>query len=133
MYRIGEVSRILGIGMDTLRYYEKRGLLPPVSRTSNGVRLYDEKDLSRLRFIRRAKTMKFTLDEIATLLVLREGPQQARDDVRELARRKLAEVEARLKELDALRQELRLLVNQCVGSEQGCPIIEGIDRKKEED
>jgi len=126
-YRIGEASRMLGLSIDTLRYYEKIGLLQPVSRNGGGLRLYDRNDIARLEFIQRAKTMKFTLDEIATLLVLRDEPQSARDDVRELTRRKLVEVEARIEELAALRRELSLLIDQCCQSPQGCPIIEEID------
>ncbi len=129
-YRIGEASKILGLSIDTLRYYEKIGLLKPISRSGNGVRVYDTNDLSRLEFIQRAKTMKFTLTEIATLLVLRDEPQSARNDVRELTRRKLAEVETRIEELDALRQELSLLINQCSKSRQGCPIIAEINGDK---
>jgi len=126
-YQIGEVSKILGIGIDTLRYYEKLGLLPPVFRTGNGIRRYDEQDIARLLFIVRAKAMNFTLSEIATLLALRDAAQPARDDVRALALRKLDEIETRLQELTILRQELRLMIEQCRGSEQGCPIIDKID------
>ena len=131
-YRISDVSRLLGISADTLRYYEKIGLLPAVQRSAGGVRIYRDKDLSRLRFIRRAQAMNFSLAEIGDLLQMREDPQHARDEVRELTRRKLAEVERQLGELDTLRRELQLLVNLCRGSEDGCPIIEGIDAPEQE-
>ncbi|HHH44224.1 MAG TPA: heavy metal-responsive transcriptional regulator [Gammaproteobacteria bacterium] len=115
---------------DTLRYYEKIGLIPKVQRSGGGVRLYSEADLSRLRFIRRAQTMNFSLAEIGDLLNMREDPQHARDEVRELTRGKLAAVEQQLTELDTLRRELQLLVNLCTGSEEGCPIIDGIDKTR---
>lgn len=127
-YRIGDVTRLTGLSADTLRYYEKIGLLRPVSRSPSGVRAYDERDLSRLRFIQRAKTMNFSLDEIARLLEMREDPQHARDEVRELTHQKLYEVESHMKELGTLRKELALLLNLCRSSEAGCPIIEGLDR-----
>ncbi len=126
-YRIGEVTALTGMSADTLRYYEKIGLLPKVARTASGVRLYDAQDLSRLRFIRRAQRMHFSLDEIGMLLKMREDPRHAREEVRRLTAAKLAEVEASLEALNLLRTELTLLLNLCRGSEGGCPIIEGIE------
>ncbi|WP_297526686.1 heavy metal-responsive transcriptional regulator [Thiohalobacter sp.] len=125
--RIGEVCRLTGLSADTLRYYERIGLLPNVARTPSGIRVYGERDLSRLRFIQRAQKMNFSLDEIGKLLTMREDPQHARHHVRQLTARKLAEVEARLEELTLLRNELKLLVNLCRGAGEGCPIIEGME------
>lgn len=129
-YRIGEISECLGVSIDTLRYYEKIGLLPKVARSASGIRQYNDQDLARLRFIRRAQAMNFSLSEIAELLKLREDPRQARDEVRELTRHKLAEVEVRLQELDALRAELQALLKQCEGARNGCPILERIEREE---
>jgi DNA-binding transcriptional MerR regulator len=131
-YRIGELSQRLGLSIDTLRYYEKIGLLNQVNRTASGIRLYNDHDLSRLRFIQRAQKMNFSLNEIKALLSMREDPQHARDDVRRLTATKLAEVQSHLQELDTLRREreLQLLLNLCRSSEDGCPIIEEIDRPK---
>ncbi|RLA33001.1 MAG: heavy metal-responsive transcriptional regulator [Gammaproteobacteria bacterium] len=127
-YRIGAVVDKVGISADTLRYYEKIELLPAIGRTASGIRVYDDKDISRLRFIRRAQKMHFRLREIAELLKMREDPQHARDEVRLLTGRKLAEVEEHLDDLQYLRNELQLLLNLCRASEDGCPIIESIDR-----
>ncbi len=129
-YRIGDVTNLLGISADTLRYYEKIGLLPAINRTESGIRVYLERDLSRLRFIRRAQKMQFSLKEIAELLKMREDPQHARDEIRVLTRGKLREVEEHLDDLQFLRNELQLLLNLCTASEDGCPIIESIDQKK---
>lgn len=129
MYRIGQVAEKLGLSVDTLRYYEKSGLLPPVARTGSGLRTYDEKDLSRLKFIQRAQKMDFSLAEIAALLEMREDPQHARDEVRAMVTSKLEEVESRLEDLMLLERELRLLINLCRGAEEGCPIIEEIDQE----
>ena len=122
-YRIGQATEKVGISADTLRYYEKIRLLPAISRTDSGIRIYDDRDLSRLRFIKRAQKMRFSLREIGELLNMREDPQRARDEVRLLTRSKLTEVEEHLDELQFLRNELRLLVNLCTASEEGCPII----------
>lgn len=127
-YRIGDLTRLLGLSADTLRYYEKIGLLPRVGRNASGLREYGERDVSRLRFIQRAQKMGFSLAEIAHLLAMRESPQQARDEIRTLTSDKLQEVELRLKDLTLLRDELRLLLNLCRGAKDGCPIIETIDQ-----
>ena len=127
-HRIGDIAQLLGLTADTLRYYEKIGLLPRVGRNSAGLREYSERDVSRLRFIQRAQKMSFSLAEIAYLLAMRENPQQARDEVRILTTVKLDEVETRLKELTLLRNEMRLLLNLCRGAKDGCPIIERIDK-----
>ena len=127
-YQIGDISKKLGLSADTLRYYEKLGLLPNVGRAASGVRLYNDKDISRLQFVRRAQKMNFSLAEIGDLLSMREDPQHAREDVRALTGRKLSEVKAHVEELTILRNELELLLNLCAGNKAGCPIIEGIDQ-----
>ena len=125
--RIGEVVATLEISADTLRYYEKIKLVPKVHRNAAGVRLYSNKDLSRLRFIKRAQKMGFSLDEISQLLKFRENPQKAKPKVRELAHHKLEDIQHHLEELTTLRDELRLLTNLFSDSTSGCPILEGID------
>ncbi len=124
---IGDIGRVLGLSVDTLRYYEKIGLLPGVSRSASGIRRYGERDLSRLRFIQRTQKMGFSLAEIAQLLAMRDNPQGARESVRKLTAAKLDEVEARLQELTLLRNEMRLLLNLCLGAKAGCPIIDTLD------
>lgn len=131
--RIGEVAATLGISADALRYYETIGLLPRVGRSGGGLRIYGKKDLSRLRFIRRAKKMGFSLEEVASLLSFREKPQRAKPRVRELAHRKLAEIERHLAELAALRDELRLLTRLCGAEPSGCPILDEMDRNTSTD
>ncbi len=127
MYKIGKVTKLLNISADTLRYYEKIKLLPPISRNSSGLRIYCDKDLSRLKFIRRAQRMGFSLEEIGKLLGFRESPQQAKPEIRQLAGDKLADIERHLVDLKLLRNELKLLVNLCLGSKEGCPIIDGLE------
>ena len=128
-FQIGQLSEHLGMSADTLRYYEKIGLLPRVARNGAGLRIYTDKDISRLKFIRRAQRMSFSLAEIGQLLEMRENPQNVRTEVRTLTHQKLAEVEEQLLELTTLRNEITLLINLCQGTTQGCPIIEEIDNE----
>ncbi len=127
LYRIGDLTRQLGLSADTLRYYEKLGLLANVARTSAGIRQYDDKDISRIKFIKRAQRMNFSLDEIKNLLHMRADPQHAKDEIRTMTAEKLADIEVHLADLTTLRNELTLLLNLCRGSENGCPIIEDFD------
>ena len=127
-YKISEIAELTELSVDTLRYYEKIGLLENISRAPSGVRLYSDQDLSRIRFIQRAKTMNFSLDEIAQLLQMRANPGQAKKSVRQLTQDKLVEVEEHLTTLTTLQKELTLLINLCTGSKDGCPIIDGINQ-----
>lgn len=127
MYQIGEISTQLDISMDTLRYYEKIDLLPHINRKKSGLRLYSEKDISRLRFIMRSKSMGFSLDEIKELLRFRENPAGAKPEVRQLASKKLRDIEGRLNDLNVLQAEFRLLINLCTDDKENCPILEAID------
>ncbi len=127
-YKISEIAELTELSVDTLRYYEKIGLLENISRAPSGVRLYSDQDLSRIRFIQRAKTMNFSLDEIAQLLQMRANPGRAKKSVRQLTQDKLVEVEAHLTTLTTLQKELTLLINLCTGSKDGCPIIDGINQ-----
>ena len=126
--QIGNISERTGFSKDTLRYYEKIGLLPRIVRNASGLRVYDTKDVSRLRFIKRAQRMKFSLAEIGQLLEMRSNPQSVRMEVRALTQGKLTEIVEHINELTTLRNELQLLVNLCANAADGCPIIEDIER-----
>lgn len=129
MYKIGEVVELTGLSADTLRYYEKFGLLPHISRNSSGIRQYTDKDISRLNFIKRAQHMQFSLDEIKDLLSMREDPQHAKESVRLLTAEKLEKIESQLKDLTTLYNELQLLLNLCRGSKDSCPIIDDLNEQ----
>lgn len=129
-YRIGDVAETLGMSVDALRYYERIGLLPDVSRTESGIRRYDEGDLARLRFIKRAQMMNFSLSEIGALLEFRKNPGRSKKRVRELALAKLEEIDLRLHSLEELRKELGRLVKACPSSREGCAIIFGIENER---
>jgi len=122
---IGQLSRRTGVPIDTVRYYEKQCLLPPPTRSASGYRHYEADDVLRLNFIRRAKVLGFTLDEIRDLLALssaRDGDMAA---IRAAAADKLADVERRLAELTRMRDGLRTLVEACPGhgTLDQCPIL----------
>lgn len=126
---IGEAARRCGSSTDTLRYYERIGLLPPPGRDAGGRRVYSERDLGRLRFIRRAQSVGFTLDEIGNLLRFRENPARASREVRSLAMRKHDEVRETLTTLQQVETELALLVRLCPGDGDECPILEQLDQQ----
>ncbi len=127
---IRQASELTGFSSDTLRYYEKLGLIGPVPRSASGQRRYGEKELSQLRFIQRARKMQFSLDEIAQLMALRRQPLQVQQEVRTLTAAKLAQIEETLQALTHLRDELQLLLNLCPGNDNGqCPIIEELEKK----
>lgn len=104
--RIGEVAEATGISVEALRFYERRGLLGRPARTASGYRAYDEAVLERLAFIKRAQAIGFSLDEITEILEMRGRGQAPCVHVREAARRKLAELDERLRELRRYRNEL---------------------------
>ena len=124
---IGKLAGAAGVGIDTVRFYERAGLLNKPRRTASGYRLYAASDVGRLRFIRRAKTVGFSLEEVAELLRLNDGGGR-RGAVRALASRRLAEIEQKLRELSRMRDTLRHLVFQCRGDGplDGCPIIDAV-------
>ena len=126
--QIGQLARQADVPIDTVRYYERRGLLTPPPRRPSGYRSYQSEDLTRLRFILRGKALGFTLEEIRELLRLGAAQDADRSDVRALAARRLADVEQRLRELTAIRDTLKDLVDACSGhgAVAGCPIIERV-------
>ena len=124
VYRIGDLAKDVGVRPDTIRYYEKLGLLNSPPRMRGGVRQYTAKDKDRLRFIRQAKNMGFTLKQVGELLKLRDGKVPLREDVRALAREKMVEIEARITELEHLHAQLRILISLCeCASGEECPIL----------
>lgn len=122
---IGEAARHAGVAVDTVRFYERRGLLPEPPRRPSGYRQYSPESVARLRFIRRAKTLGFSLVEIHDLLSLQTDSPAACRQARDQAQRKLGEVEARLRDLEAIRRSLRRLIDRCEAQsfEPGCPLI----------
>jgi len=126
--QIGDLSRQTGCNIETIRYYERIALLPIPFRTAGRHRLYDTADVRRLAFIRRARELGFTLDKVRTLLSLsaNDGPD-ACANVRELAENHLAEVRAKIADLQAMQRVLADAVRCCSsGKMPGCPIIDAL-------
>jgi MerR family copper efflux transcriptional regulator len=121
---IGALSRLSGVGVDAIRFYERKGLLPPAARRASGYRVYVQRDAERLGFIRRAQTFGFSLEEIAVLLRSRDGTSGVAA-AKALAQEKLAALEVRAAELLKLKADLALLVDHCPGSGDAadCPIL----------
>lgn len=107
---IGAIHEQLGLSCDTLRYYEKIGLIRKVKRSKGGVRCYTDNDISRLQFIIQAKCMNFSLDEIKILLSLRENPILSSRKARNLAHHKIKSIEKRIMQLETLQDELSTLL-----------------------
>jgi len=131
--KIGAVATLARVNIQTVRYYERRGLLPKPSRTDSNYRLYSEESVRRVRFIKRAQELGFTLEEIKELLSLRAAPRTRCVDVRNRAAAKLQDIEDKVRTLRAMRKALTKLIGECLG--QGpvteCPILEALDSKDE--
>ncbi|WDS36986.1 MerR family transcriptional regulator [Pseudoxanthomonas sp.] len=124
---IGQLARQTQVPIDTIRYYERQRLLPEPPRSAGGYRRYAEDDIARLNFIRRAKGLGFTLEEIGELLSISAGRGDMAD-VKEAASRKLVQVEQRIDELARVRDALRLMVDACPGhgALRDCPIVSAL-------
>ncbi len=122
---IGTASRLSGVKVPTIRYYEEIGLLPPPARSDGNRRHYAQAELRRLAFIRHARELGFEIDAIRTLLALQDDPGQPCEAADAIAQARLADVEARIRSLMALRQELEQMVAGCRHGVVGeCRVIE---------
>jgi Hg(II)-responsive transcriptional regulator len=124
----GELARACGVGPEAVRFYERQGLLLPPPRSAAGYRRFPATAVQRVRFIRRAKALGFSLQEIAELLALRDNEAGDRAAVRALAHAKLAEIDARLRDLQRMRDGLAELAERCSGHGplDDCPIIHAL-------
>jgi len=123
--QIGQLAKHAGVPIDTVRYYERNGILPLPERQSSGYRRYGDEDVSRLRFVRRAKALGFTLVEIRELLALSGSRDEDMAGLKATASEKLADVEQKIEELSRIRDGLRTLVASCPGhgALDCCPIL----------
>lgn len=119
--KIGEVARRVGIPIDTVRYYERNGLLPPPARRASGYRDYHDSDIARLNFVLRAKALGFTLIEIRELLELSDAAEGDMANIRGLAASKLQDIEQRIAQLARVRDALRARCAQGVGGRLSGP------------
>lgn len=131
--RIGALAREAGVGVDTIRYYEREGLLPEPRRRASGYRDYDAGAVTQLRFIRRAKTLGFSLDDIRELLALSADRGQGVAGVKARAEARLADVEHRIRELRRVQRGLKQLIDACPGHGElaQCPILKALSGKED--
>lgn len=127
---IGQLAKQAGVNVDTIRYYERNGLLPPPARRASGYREYGRGDLDRLRFIARAKDLGFSLAEIDELLSLSADRDVA--GVKRRAVQRLAQVERKIEELKRVRRGLQALIEACPGHGplESCPIVAALSSEE---
>lgn len=124
---IGELGKLTETKIETIRYYERIGLLPPPARTSGNYRVYSEDQVGRLSFVRRARDLGFTIDEVRELLSLSDQKDRSCEAVDAIARQHLADVDRKISDLRALRRELDNIIGQCgCGTIADCRIIEAL-------
>jgi MerR family mercuric resistance operon transcriptional regulator len=125
---IGKVAKTVGVGVETIRFYERKGLIPEPRRGSSGYREYTEDAISRVGFIRRAKELGFTLREINDLLSLRVDPKTTCRDVKRRAEAKIHDIEDKIETLGRMKEALRRLATNCRDRRPAgdCPILEAL-------
>lgn len=131
--KIGELAALSRLSVDTIRFYEKQGLVPAPLRTAANYRLYNADTPRRLVFIRKARDLGFTLSEIAGLLQLAEDHTAQAGDVKERAEGKLRDLKRRIREMEQMRRSLEKLVHACSGEGPGatCPILAALTEDEE--
>jgi len=124
-FNIGEAARRSGVSAKMVRHYESLGLLPAVQRTDAGYRQYGDSEVHTLRFIRRARDLGFSMDEIAQLLKLWQNRRRSSAEVRRIASRHIEDLSRKLAEMEAMRRTLQHLVHCCHGDDRpDCPILD---------
>ena len=124
-----DLARQGGVNLESIRFYEKQGLLPKPRRTTHGYRMFTPDHVRRVRFIKRAQELGFSLREVKELLALRFEPDMSCADVQRRAETKLSEIEQKIRDLQRMRKILSRLSTACPGrgTLNGCPILESLD------
>ena len=133
-YTVGQLAKTAQVNVETVRYYERRGLVPKPPRNASGYRQYPQDAAARIRFIKRAKELGFSLKEISELLCFQTGPSAGCGDVKKQAKAKLANIEAKIRDLERMRRVLTELVAVCDGSGPAseCPILHALITEQEQ-
>lgn len=124
---ISQAARLSGVAAKTIRYYEGVGLIPAATRSDSGYRLYDDRAIHTLGFVKRARDLGFSIEQITDLLALWQDGDRASADVRALAKAHIAAIEQKIAELDSMRKTLAHLVHRCHGDDRpDCPILDDL-------
>jgi MerR family mercuric resistance operon transcriptional regulator len=128
---ISRLAQLGGVNLETIRYYERQGLLPAPPRTAAGYRIFPRDAMRRLRFIKRAQELGFSLSEISELLALRMKPGAKQTDMLTRAEAKITAIEQKIRTLQAMKKALRKLTERCEGCGPlaECPILESLDEE----
>lgn len=129
---IGDLAKKADVSIDTIRYYEREGLIEPVAMRESGYREFNRNSVETIRFVVRAKDLGFSLKEIRNLLILKDNPDATCGEIRALAESKLAGVAAKIKILQAMKKDLTGLLSACAdiaASANSCPIVDALDGK----
>lgn len=131
----GQVARSAQVNVETVRYYERRGLLPEPTRRPSGYRNYSPDTVRRIRFIRHAQQLGFSLQEVSELLQLRVDPETSCGEVKQRAETKSAEIERRIEDLRHMQQALVTLADTCSGEGpiNACPILDALELHARDD
>ncbi|WP_283130216.1 Cu(I)-responsive transcriptional regulator [Enterovibrio norvegicus] len=131
--KINEVSRITGLNAKTIRFYEQKGVISEPSRSENGYRDYNERQVNELQMISRSRLVGFSLDECQALLDLSRNPNRRSADVKQKALEKIDEIDEKIKELQAMKTSLKTLASACPGDNGACcPIIDALSSSDDE-
>ena len=127
---IGKAANLTGLTVKTVRYYSDIGIIKPLIDNNTGYRSFSERDLAKLQFISKARKFDFSLDECRELLALYEDTDRTSKEVKALTLEKIAEIDAKLSELNMLREQLSTLASACKGDDRpNCPILEALSEK----
>jgi len=125
MYKIGEIAKRVGLGNETIRYYEQAGILPSAERAENGYRLYSDDHLKCLRFIKRSRELGFSLEKVRSLLSLSNKADMTCKSVKAITESHLEEVRRNIADLQAMEKYLTEMVHPCSGdNSKSCPILD---------
>lgn len=128
---IGAAAQASGVSAKMIRHYEEIGLIPPAARTDAGYRLYGERDVHLLRFIRHSRLLGFSMKQIAALIGLWLDQSRPSSRVKQLAQQHIQELDAKINELQVMRSTLERLANNCHGDTRAeCPILDGLAQQR---